>query len=201
MTLQTVCLWPGLPAAWHLGQARGLWVALFFCWSLCLLLVATFVWPEWIAASWLRLFWLAALATWLIASIRNCLRLRSLLEVTDTQGTSDLTEAQIEYLRGNWFEAEAILLEALHRRPRDPEATLLLAGVLRRTKRWRPALRRLEQLALLETAAGWQFEISREKALIERSLAEETHETRLESETANMAAPTSIETSPLAEGS
>ncbi len=44
--------------------------------------------------------------------------------------------AQVDYLAGNWFEAEAKLLQILHEYPRDAESHLLLVGVLRHTRRF-----------------------------------------------------------------
>ncbi len=171
MALRAVCLWPGLPAAWLLGVSRSLLIALVYSWSICGLLLATFVWPDWIAVSMLRMLWLAAIATWIGAAFRNCLRLPGMLATCDTVSAQALVDAQQEYLRGNWFEAEASLLEVLHQHPRDAEAMLLLAGILRRTGRFQPALRRLGQLELLETAASWHFEIQREKEWISRAMA------------------------------
>jgi hypothetical protein len=172
--LRAVCLWPGLPAAWGLGLARGLLTAVVFSWFLCFLLLATFVWPDWIGSGLLRLLWMIASLTWLYAAVRNHMNITSLLEVSDAECAQAFIDAQVEYLRGNWFEAEAILLEILHRHPRDAEATLLLVGVLRHTKRWSSALRRLEQLELIDGAAAWRFEIEREKGLIQRIMADDT---------------------------
>ena len=171
--MRAICLWPGLPAACIGGMLRGLVVALVFAWCVCLLLLATFVWPEWVANEILRGMWLAIICAWFAGLSRNFWRLPGLLQVSDSQGGEAFVEAQREYLLGNWFDAEAILLELLHRHPRDAEAMLLLVGVLRHTQRWRPALRRLEQLELLDTSAPWRFEITREKSLIERAMAEE----------------------------
>lgn len=170
--LRPVCLWPGLPAAWLMGVVRGLVTSLVFCWCVCWLLLATFVWPDWISVSILRLWWIGTILTWLVATIRNCLRLPRLLATADQHSSQAFVEAQQEYLSGNWFEAEAKLLQVLQHHPRDAEALLLLVGVLRRTKRHTPALRRLGQLELLDTAAIWQYEISREKALIQLTLAD-----------------------------
>jgi len=170
--LRPVCLWPGLPAVWLQGVARGLVIALTYTWCVCWLLLATFVWPDWVAAYLLRLLWLVAVSTWLVATVRNCLRLPSLLATVNTHTSLALIEAQGEYLRGNWFEAEAKLLQVLQQQPRDAEALLLLVGVLRRTKRLQPALRKLDQLALLDTSRPWQFEIEREKRLLVSALNE-----------------------------
>ena len=64
-----------------------------------------------------------------------------------------LRKAQREYLQGNWFDAEALLLDILQRNPRDAAATLLLVGVLKQTLRWQAALRRLDHLETLTPAA------------------------------------------------
>lgn len=185
MALRAICLWPGLPAAWLLGLSRSLLIALVFAWCVCGLLLATFVWPDWIAVSLLRLLWLAAIATWIGAAFKNCLRLPGMLTTSDAHSSLALVGAQQEYLRGNWFEAEASVLQVLHQHPRDAEAMLLLVGILRRTRRFQPALRRLRQLELLETAAVWHFEIQREKEWIARAMADDSKS--LESELDNRA--------------
>ena len=173
MSLRTVCLWPGLPAAWLQGMVRGLVVALVFTWCVCWLLLATFVWPDWISAMVLRLLWIVVMVTWFVSTIRNCLRLPGLLATSDVRSSQMFVDAQSDYLRGNWFEAEAKLLQILHHHPRDAESLLLMVGVLRRTKRLKAAMRRLEQLELLDTSAAWYFEIQREKKLIEQAMAQE----------------------------
>lgn len=182
MALRAICLWPGLPAAWMLGLVRGLLIALVYTWCVCGLLLATFVWPDWVAVSLLRLLWLVAIATWSVAAFRNCWSLPRLLATSDAKSSLALVSAQQEYLRGNWFEAEASVLQVLHQHPRDAEALLLLAGILRRTRRFQPALRRLGQLELLETAAMWHFEIQREKGWIARAMAEENSQPLAEPE-------------------
>lgn len=96
----------------------------------------------------------------------------------DSSSQSAFILAQTEYLKGNWFEAEAILLEILQDFPRDAEAMLLLVGVLRHTERWQPALRRLDQLEMLDTASPWRFEINRERKIIQTRMAA-TQETAL----------------------
>ena len=166
-------LWPGLPAAWYRGQARGLLLAVAFCWAMCLLLLVTFVWPAWISGWLVALMWAAGGVYWLFEVVRTQWRLDGLLENSSKNSTGEFIHAQREYLKGNWFEAEARLLEIVREHPHDVAAALMLVGVLRHTRRWRPALRRLEQLTLLDAAAGWQFEIYREQQLIERELAAE----------------------------
>ncbi len=172
MMVRAICLWPGLPAIWLRGLARELFMSLIFSWFICGLLLATFVWPEWVSLGILRLLWLLAVGAWAASTLRNCWTLPKLLAIGDQHSAQALVDAQLEYLRGNWFEAEAKLLQILHEHPRDAEALLLLVGILRRTRRFPPALRRVAQLERLDTASGWQFEINREKRIIERDIAE-----------------------------
>lgn len=96
-----------------------------------------------------------------------------MLATSDVRSSQMLVDAQSDYLRGNWFEAEAKLLQILHHHPRDAESFLLMVGVLRRTNRHKSAMRRLEQLELLDTSAAWHFEIQRERKLIEQAMTEE----------------------------
>ena len=67
-------------------------------------------------------------------------------------------------------------MQILHEFPRDAESQLLLVGVLRHTRRYRPALRRLAHLETLDSAIRWRYEITRERAIIERLMAEELEE-------------------------
>ena len=96
-----------------------------------------------------------------------------MLATSDVRSSQMFVDAQSDYLRGNWFEAEAKLLQILHHHPRDAESLLLMVGVLRRTKRLKAAMRRLEHLELLETSAAWYFEIQRERKLIEQAMTQE----------------------------
>ncbi len=62
-------------------------------------------------------------------------------------------------------------MELIHGQPRDAEALLLLSGVLRKTRRWKSALRRLREIELLDTGSRWAFEIAQEKKWIEREMS------------------------------
>ena len=139
-----------------------------------LLLLATFVWPDWISALVLRSLWMIAIAVWIGATVRSQLQFARLMQVSKPLEAKDnFLLAQTDYLAGHWFEAEAKLLQILHDFPRDAESQLLLVGVLRHTRRYRPALRRLAHMDTLDSAARWRFEISRERAVIERRIADE----------------------------
>lgn len=175
-TIRYAGLWPGLAAAWYRGRLQGLLVALAFAWVLCILLLATFVWPAWFSGWLVAGVWVLLGAYWAYEAIRAQLTLGKLLENVASDTPEAFQAAQRDYLRGNWFEAEARLLEITRQHPHDVAAGLLLVGVLRHTQRWRPALRRLEQLNLLDAAASWQFEIYREQQLIEREISEQDDE-------------------------
>ncbi len=173
-----VTLWPGLAAAWYRGQLRGLLVALMFSWAICLVLLATFVWPAWISGWLVALVWGALGAYWLYEVVRAQFLVGTLMQDVAEDTSDSFVTAQREYLKGNWFEAEARLLEITREHPRDVAAGLLLVGVLRHTRRWQPALRRLEQLKLLDAAAAWQFELYREQDLISRAMSQAASETQ-----------------------
>lgn len=171
--MRLVCLWPGLAAAWHCGNLRGLVVSVVFGWTLSVLLIASFVWQEWFSSLLVGGLWTGLGVVWLVESVRGMWAFNAMVEPTNAKCAEAFLEAQQEYIQGNWFDAEAILLEVVHQKPRDAEALLLLVGVLRHTRRWQPALRRLNQLEFLEAASSWRYEIQQERALIERGMAQE----------------------------
>lgn len=170
--MHLVCCWPGLAECWVRGNSRGLFGAILFSWTVCFLLLATFFWPAWLGSWTVRIFWLAVACIWLVSLVRSHLSYSKLLGLPDTKSQNAFESAQQEYLRGNWYEAEAMLLDLLEKYPRDAEATLLLVGVLRHTQRFQPAIRRLDTLESLDTSAPWRFEIARERKILERLFRE-----------------------------
>lgn len=172
MGFNLMCCWPGLAGLWYRGLTRGLFLAVLCCWLVSLLLLASFLWPLWLHGWIVKLGWAIAFGGWLASTAHSHWTLGNLLGNPNEKAKKAFVQAQEEYLRGNWFESEAILLDILSDCPRDAEALLLLVGVLRHTKRWQPAIRRLDQLELLDTSAPWRFEILRERQLIEARLAE-----------------------------
>ena len=166
--------WPGLAAAWHNGQPKGLLTSILFGWLLCWLLLASFVWPDLVSQLWTILGWIAAGLLSGYCFLRRLFHTPNYL-VWDSEESSKLfSEAQQDYLRGKWFEAEAKLLRLCEQTPSDIPSGLLLVGVLRHTGRVKAALRRIDQLNLLDSASGWQFELRQEKKLLEDSLADST---------------------------
>lgn len=171
------CFWPGLAAAWYRGNTTSVAIAIFSTWIFALLLLATFVWPQWVSVIALRSLWLLSMVFWFGAMLRSQWQFARLMQVSKPLEAKDnFLVAQTDYLAGNWFEAEAKLLQILHDFPRDAESQLLLIGVLRHTRRFRPALRRLAHLETLDSAVRWRYEIKRERGIIESRIAEELAE-------------------------
>lgn len=191
------CFWPGLARAWWRGSLSGLCAALSFGWGLCILMLATFVWPNWFQTWLVAVCWLAMLVFWLVESIRSHWQLGQLhADAGPVPGDNRFAQAQAEYLRGNWFDAESLLHSILTDTPRDAEAQLLLVGVLRHSRRWAAAFRRLDQLELLDTSSRWTFEIRRERQLIQRrqqEYAEDLQASESETEVESPQAKTAAE--------
>ena len=171
MQLRLVGLWPGLAPAWLRGEMLGLLVAVGFSWILCWLMLCTFVWPAWMSGWLVAMGWLAVGGFWCVESVRSQFSIARLLEEVAPNSEEVFSQAQREYLRGRWFEAEAKLLDILGKHPQDIAAAMTLVGVLRQTGRRKAALKRLEQLQLWDSANGWRFEILRETQLIEAEMA------------------------------
>ena len=168
--LRLVCFWPGLAGAWYRGNGAQLITALMSAWLAVLLMLATFVWPYWFSLPLTRVLWGLAVLGWSGMIVWEHWRFRLWFSTVRPEATEAYAAAQHEYLRGNWFAAEAGLLSILHDKADDADALLLLVSVLRRTKRWQPALRRLQQLELLDASYRWRFEIEAERRSIQRGM-------------------------------
>lgn len=167
-------LWPGLPQLWTDGAWSGLALAVGFSILLNGLLLATLVWTELMSWPLTALGCLAAAGVW-CAAIVITVRRQPAAEavVREAASVEDLfCSALSEYLKGHWFEAEAQLGRLFEQRPRDLEARLLLATLLRHTKRYSEAREQLVRIQRIEGATKWSEEIAAEKQL----LAEATRE-------------------------
>ncbi|MCR4413284.1 MAG: tetratricopeptide repeat protein [Thermoguttaceae bacterium] len=76
-------------------------------------------------------------------------------------------------MKGNWFEAECLLSRILKRNPRDLEARLMLATLLRHTGRRDEAARQLDRLERFEGSGKWVLEISRERQQLQAAKSDE----------------------------
>lgn len=157
-----LCLWPGLPQLWRRGDWSGLALALGFSLLLNLVLLTTLVWTELVSPSVEKATWLALGGFWLVSAVVSARHWRRSPQ-NPASATQDLfPQATREYLRGNWFEVEAICHQLLGRNDRDVDTLLLLASMYRQARRWDEAQQRLEQLGKLTHAARWDWEIAAE---------------------------------------
>lgn len=89
-------------------------------------------------------------------------------KVADPQRPDTLfIQAQREYLGGHWEEAEAILKRRLEQAPRDIESGLLLTTLFRHMRRFNDAREGILAIERFDESSEWEFEIEREKQLID----------------------------------
>jgi hypothetical protein len=125
--------------------------------ALNLVLVSSFVWPELLPSPLIILSWLVVFGVWCLSLIRSY---RSLPELLNMEGVGDrglFIQAQGEYLKGHWLEAESLLQQLLCQSPRDVDAHLLLATLYRHSRRVDDAWERLSLLQRLEGAERWRW--------------------------------------------
>jgi tetratricopeptide (TPR) repeat protein len=165
-TLRGMALWPGLPSLWTRGEIFALAIATLFSVVLNLALLATFYWTDWLPTYLLRSMWLgiALVCGWsFIQSFFRPIHVYSPPPSLECDKLLGL--AHVDYLRGQYLEAEASLHKILAAGHEDVEAALLLASIFRRTGRFRQALACLEKLERLDRSRKWYIEISKEKGL------------------------------------
>ncbi|HVX14336.1 MAG TPA: hypothetical protein VHC22_24330 [Pirellulales bacterium] len=159
-----LCLWPGLPQLWLAGAWSGLAMAVGFASLLDLLLLTTLLWTEWVEPAFSFMGWAAVTVLWSVSVITGWRWSRERSTHRRPAREQDLFPRALgEYLKGNWYEAEAACKNMLRRVPGDVQARLLLATLLRRTRRWPEAHEQIAALRRLEAAAAWEFEIADEE--------------------------------------
>ena len=171
------CLWPGLSELWWRGRLSALPAAIAFAAVINVLLVARFIYVQWLSAPlvWLAC-WIVA-AAWVVLTVRAVRELPQLLSPRAASDQPDrFPDAQAAYLKADYAAAEEALTEVLQVEPRDPPALLLLAGVYRHTGRLHPAAMLLREMRKLEASENWKLEWRAESARLEaaHSASEET---------------------------
>jgi tetratricopeptide (TPR) repeat protein len=169
-----ICLWPGLPRLWIRGDWSALAISIAFGVVLNLVLVSSFIWPELLPGSLVTGGWVLVGLVWIGSALHG---IRSLPHLREPPGVGEqglFIQAQAEYLKGHWFEAETLLRQLLRHCSRDVDALLMLATLYRRTRRYDEAARQLDRLDRLDEAAKWRWEIERERDLLKRKAASET---------------------------
>jgi hypothetical protein len=168
-------LWPGFGRAWVLRRWDGLALAVGFGVALTGAMVATFVANQWLpvaaAGSIASVGWISVIALWALGLSwlrADWPRLSAAADASLAEQVEGLfREAQHEYLKGHWIEAELLVRRLLKRVPADVEARLLLASIERRSNRLNVAKK---TLADLQRVAGnkWALEIEAELRQMEQ---------------------------------
>ena len=173
-----VDVWPGGTHLWMRGSWLGLATAVVFTVLLGVVLAATLVWTEWFEGHVQTGLWTALASIWIVAAVVG--RRARKKDLATHGGQSDpsepaghlqgssgqdlFREAQAQYLKGNWFEAELLLGKILQADRHDADALLMLVTLWRHTGRQDEAAAGLTRLECLEGAQKWEQEISTERA-------------------------------------
>lgn len=171
------CLWPGLSQLWMRGDRSAMLLALGFSALLNLALVASFIWPQLLGLLPTTILWLVLGFCWVVAAWCSYRNLATLSAPKQSSPTDNhlFQQAQTEYLKGQWFEAETLLNQILDLDPGDVDARLMLATLYRHTRQIQQARQQLGLLKGFEGSSKWEQEIQHEQQFL----------TRLENETKN----------------
>jgi hypothetical protein len=180
-----VALWPGLARLWLRGEFVGLLTAVGFATVLNFALITTFVWPQLVSRQlppWAvpGLAWIVVVWFWVTGLRAGGALAASIARASipgDAESLTLFRQAQLEYLKGHWIEAESQLRQLLARTPGDVEAWLLLASVQRRTGRPDEAKQSLQKLAELNGSVLWADEVQRESVKIQALQREQLNKT------------------------
>ncbi len=169
-----LCGWPGLARLWTKGHWTSLWIAIGFSLLINLALVSTFVWPLLLGENFPYFAWPLILVVWFSSawvayrSLPELLTVGSAPDELETERSDTLfIRAQGEYLKGNWDAAERLLARQLTDNHRDIQSRLLLATLFRHTRKMDLAREQISELGKFDESVHWDFEIQREKQLIE----------------------------------
>jgi hypothetical protein len=165
--LRLVQLWPGFYRCWFVGDPAALVLAILFAILLNTSLLCSLVWTEIVSPEVRILLWIGTVGGCTISAAAS--RIQHRLSVKRKAVAQDLfLAAQREYLRGEFKQAELVLLQVLRQDPADVSAHLMLATLFRRQKRFEEAERQLRTLRRLEESQQWSMEIEAEQILLSR---------------------------------
>ncbi len=166
--------WPGLPQLWFAGSWGALAMAAGFAWLLIAAILTSGLWFELLSPGAQGALWTAVGVAWLVGA-GTSVRWVAALRPADMPplGEDLFTKARSEYLQGHWYEAEVLLGRLLDQNVLDAEARLLLASLLRRTKRFPEASEQLKRLSRMDGGQAWQFETNRHIAKIQQQQTEQ----------------------------
>ncbi len=165
------CLWPGMAELWWRGRISALPAAIAFAAVVNALLIAKFVYSDWLSGGLVLLACWVVAAAWIVLTIRSIRELPLLLTPRQASEEPDrFPEAQIAFLRAEYPVAEKLLNESLAIEPRDPPALLMLSAIYRHTGRLHASQLLLTEVRKLEVAEQWELEFAAEQTRLERDL-------------------------------
>ena len=168
-----IFLWPGLPQLWLRGQWAGLAKAVGAALVLNAVLLGSFGWSELISSGMRSILWIAVALFWSASAVAGYVQTRRRTNRKQRTPAKDtFTQALDLYLKGDYFQAECLLVEMLAANERDLDARLMLATLYRHARRYDEAAKQLDALARFEGAEKWALEIERERALIAEGKSE-----------------------------
>lgn len=166
--------WPGFQGIARYGHWSFLGLALAFAAMLDAFLIVNFFWTAAMTPSQRNGFLLLLFLAWALLCGVASLRRRAVEAEIATEGTDETYRAAlVHYLRGNWFEAESLIVPRLKKKPRDLELRLLQATLYRHSKRYDEAVLALDRLQQFDGADAWFLEIETERRFIAEARAEE----------------------------
>lgn len=159
-----ICCWPGLARLWLRGDWFALTLALGFALLLNFALLSTFVWHDVLGSHFVWVAWPLLVTSWVVSFYRTPRVMAGLgmENAPDKKSTQCLSEAHVEYLKGNWIDAEALLNRLIDMNRGDLEAWIMKIGLLRRTNRLAEARQHLQKVTQFENAARWSYELAQE---------------------------------------
>ncbi|GHT27945.1 hypothetical protein FACS18942_07870 [Planctomycetales bacterium] len=160
-------LFPGYSGIARYGLWTQLSIAVFFALLLDYFLIVNFYWTDYITAGQRNILLGGLILSYFL--LRSAAKLhRQGYETMLSVETKDETYRTVlqYYLRGNWFDAESLILPYLKKKPRDIEMQLLLATLYRHTQRFEEANAVIEKIESMDGAGKWFCEIEAEKRYI-----------------------------------
>ena len=170
------------------GRASSLLVAIGFSLILNLALVSTFVWPLWLGPQLKFYLWPVVTGLWIVGGFISWRFLDQFGKEPESADKTDDTlfiQAQTEYLKGDFTQAELHLAQRLQTEPRDAEARLLLVSLYRRTQREQKAHHQLNNLQRLDASIDWRFEMERERRMLDSQMRQPENEETIQDESSS----------------
>ena len=159
-------LWPGLPQLARDGNWTALAVAMVAAVLLNAVLLGTWFWTDLFAPGLRIIVWVFVGVVWSVSAGYWAWCDRRQAATPEKTSGEIYSEALEDYLKGNWFEAERKLNVLMRRDERDVEARLMMATLMRHTRRLDDATHQLNLLVRLDGAGRRALEIQREGELL-----------------------------------